>query len=92
MKPKKINVRIEDVLQELKEVFEREDVSMCTHLSHILSEYKEISDVTDKEFLFLIQKYKCMLELDENIEGRIIDETWDYTATDDAWGIDDEEF
>lgn len=90
MKPKKNN-QIEEILQELKEIFSREDVSMCTHLSHILSEYKEISDVTNKEFLFLIQKYKCLLELDENIDS-VHTDTWEYTDGDDGWGVDDEEF
>lgn len=50
------------VLQELKKDFP--SYSLGTHLSAIIYEYNDIWGLSDKEFLFALEKYKTSLELD----------------------------
>lgn len=38
--------------------------NMCLHLSMILADYTDFDTLSDKEFLFLIEKYSCEKSLD----------------------------
>lgn len=48
--------------QELIKLYPNQDI--CLHLSTILSDYSSFDTLSDKEFLFLMEKYMCEKELD----------------------------
>lgn len=71
-KPNNYN-QILNVLQQLHTAFP--SYNMGRHISTALSDYGDVWGLTDKEFLFALQKYKSELEMDiPHTDDKEIDE------------------
>lgn len=53
------------VLKQLANTYPNQLLS--THISLALSEYPNFDGISDKEFYFILEKYRCEKELDMNI-------------------------
>jgi len=63
---KKTSTHYEEVLVILKQLNQMfPSYNMGRHLSTALDDYGDIWGLTDKEFIFALNKYKTQLELDE---------------------------
>lgn len=54
--------QISSLIKEINKGFP--NIPFSTHLTLALSEYKNLEDITDKEFVYLLEKYKAERELD----------------------------
>ena len=62
MKTHNYKKEILTVLKSLQETYPNQLVS--THLSLALAEYPNFDGISDKEFYFILEKYRCEKELD----------------------------
>lgn len=85
-----------EILSTIKEIFKKfPNQLVSTHLSLAFSDYASIDGISDKEILFLLDKYKYEKELDIEIQhdasiDRIIEEGQNLSIT-NLYDIDEED-
>jgi len=86
-----------DIIQTIKGICKiSEGRPLSTHLSIALSEYSNFDGISDKELYFILEKYKCEIELDHIIPhdeaiDRVIEEGTDFDKlVNDILNEDDE--
>lgn len=57
-----------DILQTLKQVCDiRPGTPVATHIATALADYTVIEGISDKELYYILEKYRCTIELDISI-------------------------
>jgi len=90
---------VNSILNSIKEILKLSpNLPVSTHLSMALSDYDNFDGISNKEFAFILDKYKCQKELDIDIPHssdirRIIEEGTNFDKLcDDILGSTEEDF